>query len=103
MKSYLKKIAAIAAITCGQIMPSYAYVACTVTPVSVFATEEGNFYIFFSNGGIGLINEADKDFKQSVALATAALMTDRNLNVRYPDGTTCTAQYGSIIGLGMDR
>lgn len=103
MKSYLRKMAAIFAIVSCQVMPSYAYIACTVTPVSVFATEEGNFYIFFSNGGIGLINQADGDFKQSVALATSALLTDRNLSIRYPDGTTCTAQYGPIIGLGMDR
>lgn len=103
MKTYLKRIAAIGTIMCGQVMPSYAYIACTVTPISVFAAEEGNFYIFFSNGGIGLINQADGDFKQSVALATSALLTDRNLSIRYPDGTTCTAQYGPIIGLGMDR
>lgn len=103
MKSYLRKIAAIATIVCGQVAPSYSYIACTVTPVSVFATEEGNFYIFFSNGGIGLINQTDGDFKQSVALATTALVTDRNLNLRYPDGTACTAQYGPIMGLGMDR
>jgi hypothetical protein len=67
------------------------------------STEGGKFYIFLTNGGIAYIEQTDLDFKQTVALTTTALITERNVHIRYPDGTACNAMYGVIQGLAISR
>jgi hypothetical protein len=81
-----------------------AYTECAVTPTSVFAGDEGAFYITYSNGGSGLIGSADPDFKQTVALVTLAMMSDMQLEVRYAaDAVSCTATMQSVIGVRLSK
>lgn len=77
----------------------HAYVECSVTPTTVHAGDDGNFYIFLSNGGLGVINQSDPDFKPTITLATAALLTNRGMVLRYADGTSCSASMAPILGL----
>ena len=76
-----------------------AYVECSVVPTTVHSGDDGNVYIFLTNGGIARINQDDDDFRQTFALATAALLAGRGMVVRYADGTSCSASMATILGL----
>jgi hypothetical protein len=84
---------------------SHAYVACDVTPTGVMSGDDGNFYIYLSNGGLAYINKNNDpgDFNTTVALATSAVLTEKNLVIRFVDGTACNAMFGVIVGLQMNR
>jgi hypothetical protein len=76
------------------------YTECHVTPESAFAGDEGTFYITYSNGGSSLIGATDPDFKQTVALITASIFADKEIDVRYAaDGVSCTATMQTLIGV----
>jgi hypothetical protein len=79
-----------------------AYTECAVTPVSVFAGDEGAFYVVYSNGGSAVIVASDPDFKQTVALITTAIVADKQLDVRYSsDGVSCSATMQALIGVRL--
>jgi len=81
-----------------------AYTECTVVPSAVFAGDEGSFYIVYAGGGSGVIGASDPDFKQTVALVTAAMLADKQLDVRYAgDGVSCTAGGQYVIGVRLYR
>jgi len=81
-----------------------AYTECTVVPTAVFAGDEGTFYIVYAGGGSGVIGSYDPDFKQTVALVTAAMLADKQLDVRYAgDGVSCTAGGQYVIGIRLYR
>jgi hypothetical protein len=78
---------------------SFAWIAganavtdCTVTPSYVYAGDDGWFYVYYTNGGSSRLVNTDQDFKQVFALVTTAIVTDRNITVRYAgNGIACTA------------
>src|SRR5689334_2381992 len=81
-----------------------AYTECTVVPSAVFAGDEGTFYIVYADGGSGVIASSDPDFKQTVALVTAAMLADKQLDVRYAaDGASCTSGQQYVIGVRLYR
>ena len=79
-----------------------AFTECTVTPISLFAGDGGAFYIVYSNGGSGVVGSTDPNLKQIVALATGALLADKDLGVRYAaDGVSCDAGFQTLIGVRL--
>lgn len=80
------------------------YTECNVTPTSVFAGDEGTFYISYSNGGSSLVGTADPDFKQTVAMVMGAILGDKQIDVRYAaDGVSCTATMQPLVGVRLYR
>jgi len=87
-----------AALLCGGVAEAYS--ECAVTLTSVFAGDEGAFYVGYSNGGSSVILVTDPDFNQTVALITTAMVADKQVEVRYAaDGVSCTATYQPIVGI----
>lgn len=65
---------------------------CTVTPSHVYAGDDGWFYVYYTNNGSSRIVNTDQDFKQVFTLVTTAIVTDRDITVRYAgNGISCTA------------
>jgi hypothetical protein len=65
---------------------------CTVTPSHVYAGDDGWFYVYYTNSGSSRIFNTDQDFKQVFALVTTAIVTDRDITVRYAGNSiSCTA------------
>jgi hypothetical protein len=66
---------------------------CVVTPSHVYAGDDGWFYVYYATpGGSSRIFHTDQDFKQVFALVTTAIVTDRDITVRYAgNGIACTA------------
>ena len=82
--------------------PAHAYTECAVTPVSVFAGDDGSFYITYSNGGSSVIGSSDPDFQQTIALVTTAIVADKQIEVRYAaNGVSCTATLQALAGLRL--
>jgi len=82
---------------------AHGYVSCVLTPTEVFTADGGNLYVFFSNGGLGYIRADNAGYKTTVALATAAIVAQKNVTVRYPDGTACHATFALFEGFGLPR
>lgn len=65
---------------------------CIVTPSYVYAGDDGWFYVYYTNLGSSRIVNTDQDFKQVFTLVTTAIVTDRDITVRYAgNGISCTA------------
>ena len=65
---------------------------CTVTPSYVYAGDDGWFYVYYTNTGSSRIFNTDQDFKQVFTLVTTAIVTDRDITVRYAgNGIACNA------------
>jgi hypothetical protein len=95
----LASIAAVSTIASS----AHAYVSCVLTPTEVFSADGGNLYVFFSNGGLGYIRADNANYKTTVALATAAILAQKDVTVRYVDGTACNAKFALFEGLGLPR
>ena len=91
------------ALMCMPAISAQAYIECTVTPVAVISTDEGNVYVYYTTPGIGQIFHTDADFKMTSALALSAILTDRHLIVRYPDGRACTDIFVPILGVQLTK
>lgn len=103
---------AICAIGLSGAHSAAAFVDCNQTIHSIFAGGDGAIYIFWVNGGGGMIRHkasesgtepADPDFEPTLALATSALLSARPVVVRYADGTACNSWPPLIIGFELKR
>jgi len=103
MSKRIAKIIAAALLMLGTNIAA-AYTECTVTPTAVLAGDEGSFYISYSNGGSGAIASADPDFKQTVMLVTAAILSEKDIDVRYAgNGVSCTSAGQLLVGVRLWR
>ena len=78
-----------------------AYVECGVSPHRYFVGD-GFVWIVWKEGGAGVSFQSSTDFKPILATAMTAMTTGRSLVVRYADGTACTAQPATIVGLWLN-
>jgi hypothetical protein len=87
-----------------------AYVQCSGKIQSIFSTDDGSVYIYWTTGGSGTITTgnptaniaADPDAKTTIAFATSALLSDLSVTYRYADGASCTGTFQSITGLALN-
>lgn len=99
-----KRIAALMASALGASLCPQQALAVTECPVnvqSVFTGDDGSVWIFYTNGGSGIIYKTDPDFETTVSFAMSALLASRQIVVRYAaDGVACTASARSdLVGL----
>jgi hypothetical protein len=88
--------AALGASLCPQ--QALAVTECVVNVQSVFTGDDGGVWIFYTNGGSGIIYKADPDFETTVSFAMSALLASRQIAVRYAaDGVACTASARSDL------
>ena len=79
----IKKYLLALGLSLAGISGANAVTNCVVTPSNVYAGDDGWFYVYYTNGGSSRIFNTDQDFKQVFALVTTALVTDRDITVRY--------------------
>lgn len=81
---------------------AHAYVECSVTPYRYYVGD-GILWVIWREGGAGFISQTSQDFKPTLLAVTTALVAGRApMTVRYADGTSCTAQPASIVGLWLN-
>lgn len=105
IRSLSLKLVVFAFLIFGLVSPSvWAYTECSVAPTRVHSGDSGNFYIFFSNGGLAIIRKADPDYSATITVVMFAIATDRPLIVRYEaDGVPCNATFQELEGLAMSK
>ena len=83
--------------------PSFAVTECAQSLGKIWAGDEGHIWLAFESGGSGYLVPSDPDLKNTLALATAALMGGKTIIVRYAtDGVSCNAGARSdIVGIWL--
>lgn len=100
IRQSVKGLVAAGALMAG---PAHAYVSCSLTLTEVFTADSGTLYVFFSNGGIGQIYKTDPKYTAVLGMAMTAVTAQKNVSVRYADGTSCGQQFANIEGFGLPR
>jgi len=88
----------------GATMPAFAMTECTAAPERFFVGD-GILYVSWLGGGTGVINQADPDFKPTLAVITAAVLAPKTVVVRYAeDNANCSgATAYNIVGVWLVR
>ncbi|HKT85344.1 MAG TPA: hypothetical protein VJQ77_04580 [Novosphingobium sp.] len=78
-----------------------AYTECTVNLLDIYAGDGGMVWLDYTNGGSGYVSASSSDREAILSLATTALVSKRQVRVRYQaDGVACTAAgRGDIEGV----
>jgi hypothetical protein len=79
---------------------AHAYVECTVTPKRYYISSSGYLWVSWVEGGAGTIEGNPAGAKSVLASVMLAISSGRQVIVRYPDGTACTATQ-AIDGLWL--
>jgi len=71
--------------------PGLAYTECTETVAKIWAGDGGMVWIYYTDGGAAIIASSDPNREAAISLATTALVTGRQVVVRYnTTGVACT-------------
>jgi hypothetical protein len=82
-----------------------AVTECSAVPQSAFSDETtGRYHMFLDSGAWAYIDPNDPGYRSTVALFTAALLSEKRVVVRYAaDGVSCTTGPQPAIGLWLFR
>lgn len=88
---FLMVATAIASLNLELSAPALAYTECNETVTKIWAGDGGMIWIYYNDGGAAIITGSDPNREAAISLATTALVTGRQIVVRYnASGVSCT-------------
>lgn len=84
-----------------QAAPAHAYTECSGNVQMIWAGDGGTIWIHLQNGGAAIVSNTDPNREAVIALGTTALVTSRQVTIRYAaNGVNCS-QSGRTDFTGM--